>query len=230
MEAPDTPAVQDVAAAAASLRAEIARLDLPLDDVIDYAKIAYETAIPEATVRKLFAGAPVSHEDLNRSFWERLKFLRETRRRSDGKVYTASEIATAVGASKEMVAKLLSGERKAGLDLSASLETFFRVDAGFFTISGAQALLTALTPTTQRVELLSLLRGRDVQGVAARGGLTDGSDRLTKALRAEIAGRTHAEDPDISEIAMTVRSLPAGRRSSVLGTIKSVLGLVKSED
>ncbi|WP_446045632.1 helix-turn-helix domain-containing protein [Streptomyces olivaceus] len=230
METSDTPTVQDVAAVVTSLKKEIGDLDLALTDVISYEQIALATAIPAATVQGLFVGDHVTREDLNRSFHERLQFLRETRRRPDGELYRPAEIAQAVGVSKEMVTKLLNGARKAGLDVSASLERFFEVNPGFFTISGEQALLTALAPTIQRVELLGVLRGRDNEGVSLRGSLTAGTDRLSEALRAEIAGRSRSEDPEISEIARKMRSLPDSRRSSVLRIIGNVLGLARTDD
>ncbi|MFF9458042.1 XRE family transcriptional regulator [Streptomyces flaveolus] len=232
MDTPDTTAIQDVVAAVGALKAQMDDLGLSLS-LIDFQKIAYETGIHESTLRKLFAGEEISPSEIDKTFDERLTFLRQTRLRPDGEQYRPSEIAAHTGMSKETVLRLLNGSRNCRLKNSDNLERFFKVPSGFFTVSGGQALLTALKPTTEKVNLLTLLRGTKSQHVALRGTLTSGNDPLTEELRKALQSavdRTHSEDPEISEIADTMRSLPAGPRRSVLGIVRSVLGLAGTDE
>ncbi|MEV0173226.1 helix-turn-helix transcriptional regulator [Streptomyces sp. NPDC050803] len=232
MNTPHSPEERDVKAAIETLRDQAAGMGGSLEELINFERITHLTAIPEATVRRLFAGEDVSEAELNPSFTERLRFLHETRRRPDGAKYRISEIAEGAQVSKEAVNKMLNGTRKAGLDVGAALERFFGVAPGYFTMRGSDALLAALAEIAESLNYLALLKGGRVEHLALRGSLTAGDDRLARELRQALQNALEserAEDPEIREITATVRALPAGRRTSVLGIIRNVLGLAGSD-
>lgn len=232
MNTPHPSEERDVKAAIETLRDQAAGLGSTLEELTNFERITHLTSIPEETVRRLFAGEDVSDAELNPSFTERLRFLHETRRGPGGEKYRISEIAEGARVSKEAVSKMLNGTRKAGLDVGAALERFFGVAPGYFTMSGPDALLAALAEMGESLNYIALLKGRRVEHLALRGNLTTGDDRLARELRHALQNALESEqpeDPEIREITATVRALPEGRRTSVLGIIRNVLGLAKSD-
>ncbi|MGW1363047.1 helix-turn-helix domain-containing protein [Streptomyces chartreusis] len=212
-------------AAIATIKEQVAALDLALDDLIEYEEITYRTGIPGVVVRRLFAGDDVAWQDLNLSFTERLRFLHETRLAPNQKRYTVTAIAERVQISKESVSKMLNGQRKAGLEVGADLERFFKVAPGFFTNSGSEALLSVLGSKIESLNYLLLLKAKGVRHIALRGGLVEGDDRMAHQVRMAMQIALDAEVPEMQEITETVRALPEARRRSVVDIMKSVLGL-----
>lgn len=238
-----TTGVEDVAAALASIKAELEELGHTIE-VINFDRLTVETGIAEATVRKLFAGDSVSPDEVDPPFKDRLRFLLDTRLKENGRKHTFQEVADAVGVAKSTITNLLNGSRNPGFDVSKDLAEFFNAP-GFFTLGPKTALLTALEPVLEQARLIAELKGRRVQRVALRGGVSAGSDQLSRQLQAAIhqvvetaqrASQASAaadggdEDPELSELAATMRSLSAKRRRSVMGILRNAVGLAKHDD
>ncbi|WP_406257216.1 XRE family transcriptional regulator [Streptomyces chartreusis] len=225
MDTPHTNEERDVMAAIATIEEQVAAADLTLDELIDFERITYLTGIQESVVRRLFSREDVAPEELDLSFTERLRFLHETRRAPNKDKYTITAIAEGTGVSKESVSKMLSGARRAGLDVGADLERFFKVAPGFFTNSGSEALLAALESVIEGLNYILMAKAKGVRHLALRGGLVEGDDRMARQLRLAMQRALEAEDPEMQKITETVRALPEARRRSVVDIMKSVLGL-----
>ncbi|MEU9477526.1 helix-turn-helix transcriptional regulator [Streptomyces sp. NPDC048191] len=239
----NTTGVEDVAAALASIKAELEELGHTIE-VINFDRLTHETGITEATVRKLFAGESVAPGEVDPPFKDRLRFLLDTRLKENGRKHTFQEVADAVGVAKSTITNLLNGSRNPGFDVSKDLAEFFNAP-GFFTLGPKTALLTALGPVLEQARLIAELKGRRVERVALRGSVSAGSDQLSRQLQAAIhqvvetaqrasqAPTTAAggdEDPELRELAATMRSLPANHRRSVMGILRSAVGLAKHDD
>ncbi|MFJ8785734.1 helix-turn-helix domain-containing protein [Streptomyces sp. NPDC102476] len=238
----NTTQVEDVAAALAEVKAELEELGHTIE-VIDFGQLTYKTGIAEATVRALFAGRPVSPEEVDPPFKDQLRFLRETRLKEDGRKHTFLEVANAVGVAKSTITNLLNGTRNPGFEISKDLAEFFKAP-GFFTIGPKKALLDALEPVLVQARFLAEFKGGGVEHVALRGSLADGSDQLDQELRAAIqqvvemarASQAPAEtaaaddDPELRELTDKVRSLSPTHRRSVMGIFRSVVGLTKRDE
>ncbi|MFK0143202.1 helix-turn-helix domain-containing protein [Streptomyces murinus] len=226
--------VQDLAAALAAVKTELAQLGHDLD-VIKLSDITYETGIPEGVIRKLFAGKRVAAEMIDLPFKERLDFVVRTRVKGDGTPYTMTEIAASVGASKATISSLLSGTRNPGFEVSKKLTEFFRVDPGFFSVRGDKALLRALEPAMRQARLLASLKGQNVELLALRGSLAGGSPQLAEELqevleqvvaKAQAASKLASEDdPELRELTDTVRALPDRKRRRVMTTLRTFVGM-----
>ncbi|MFE9250698.1 helix-turn-helix transcriptional regulator [Streptomyces sp. NPDC007088] len=236
MDMRDMPGGQDVAAVVAALTKQIEPLGTPPEALIDFDHIEETTAIPAGVVQRLFAGEVVPPEELDLSFPERLKFLRRTRPRDDGKPYSAEQLAYQVGISKPTMTAVLRGDRNPNLEVNTALERFFDVPSGFFTMSGAEALVKALERVSDQVLFLCRFRGVKVEHLALRGSIATGDDELSQQLRkALLSGFTtpaptpQPEDRELTELTNTMRALPAGRRRSVMHVVRGVLGLAHSD-
>jgi transcriptional regulator with XRE-family HTH domain len=238
----NTTVVERVAAALAGVKAELEELGHTIE-VINFARITHETCITEATLRKLFAGEPVSHDEVDPPFKDRLRFLIETRLHPEGRQYTRAELAAAAGCDRSMITHLLNGTRKPGFDTSNKLANHLKAP-GFFSIGPENALLTALEPVLVQARFLAKLKGEQVEHVALRGSLSAGSDELAEQLQAamqQVVDSAHAtqapaapagedEDPELMKLTAELRSLPPTRRRGVMSIIKSVMGLASRDD
>ncbi len=215
--------LEGVAAALAAVRAELEGLGHTLD-VIPFGRLTYKTGIAESTIRKLFAGEPVSPDEVDPPFQDRLQFLLKTRLHPDGRPYSRPELAEAARVDRSMITNLLNGKRQPGFETSRDLAKHFKVP-GFFSIGPEEALLAALEPVLEQARMLAELKGHQVERVALRGS-TAGSDELARELNAAIhqvlttaqAMRQTSEEPDddpeLRELTDTMRSLPASSRKA----------------
>ncbi|MFM9452328.1 helix-turn-helix domain-containing protein [Streptomyces europaeiscabiei] len=235
----NTTGVEGVAAAVAAVRAELEELGQGID-IIEYSRLTHETGIAEDTIRKLFAGEDVSPEEVDLPFKARLRFLMETRR-PKGRKYTYQEVADAVGVDKSTITNLLNGKRNPGFDVGTDLAEFFQVP-GFFAVKPDRALLTALEPTLVQARFIAGLRGEQVEMVALRGSLAAGSDKLARELQLAIQQAVETaktmnqaatqkpapeEDPELRELTDTVSRLPEPSRKSVVGILRTAVGLAR---
>ncbi|WP_434598531.1 helix-turn-helix domain-containing protein [Streptomyces sp. A5-4] len=238
MDTPDTPGGRDVAAVVAALSKQIEALGSTPEGLIDFAHIEATTAIPAGVAQRLFSGATVPPEELNLSFPERLKFLRRTRPRADGKQYSAEQLAHHLGISKPTMTAVLRGDRNPNLEVNTGLERFFDVPPGFFTMSGDEALIKALERVSDQVLFLCRFKGVEIEHMALRGSIAAGDDELSQQLRqALLSGFTapapataqQPEERELREFTDTMRAMPAGRRRSVMRVVRGVLGLAHSD-
>ncbi|MET9757760.1 XRE family transcriptional regulator [Streptomyces sp. NPDC006372] len=146
--------MRDAHASLAELRARIEELTgRPgrLSEVLDVAALSYRTGIPPETVTALLAGRRVPETSLGDRVRQRLDFVRETRRRPDGKRYSLDELARIAGTSRQW----LSEWRRSGLpslEHADRLRRHFGLPAGFFTEDEAEALHAALQPVLKELE------------------------------------------------------------------------------
>ncbi|GGX11193.1 XRE family transcriptional regulator [Streptomyces chartreusis] len=122
-----------------------------LADVLDVAELSYATGMPAETVVALLAGRSVPETNLDERVRQRLDFLRETRRRPDGKRYSLDELAKIAGTSRQW----LSEWRRSGLpslEHADRIRRHFDLPAGFFTADEAEALHAALQPVLGELE------------------------------------------------------------------------------
>ncbi|MCT9080272.1 helix-turn-helix domain-containing protein [Streptomyces fulvoviolaceus] len=122
-----------------------------LAEVLDVADLSYRTGISAETVAGLLAGESAPETDLSDRVRQRLDFVRESRRRPDGKRYSLDELARIAGTSRQW----LSEWRRSGLpslEHADRIRRFFDLPAGFFTADEAEALHTALQPVLRELE------------------------------------------------------------------------------
>ncbi|MFF1282874.1 helix-turn-helix transcriptional regulator [Streptomyces sp. NPDC058299] len=146
-----------------------------LSEVLDSADLSYETGIPESVVLTLLAGGRAEDISVAERVRQRLDFLRETRRRADGKRYALEEIAAAAGVTRQT----MSEWRKKGipsLESADRLRRFFSLPPGFFFADEPEALDEALQQRLQELESRSdpfaELRTPEILRLAARGLLS----------------------------------------------------------
>ncbi|MER6219207.1 XRE family transcriptional regulator [Streptomyces sp900105755] len=142
-----------------------------LCEVLDVADLSYRTGIPVGVVAELLAGGPAPEAGLAERVRQRLDFIREHRRRPDGKRYSLGELAAIAGTSRQW----LSEWRKSGLpslEHTDRLRRFFGLPPGFFTADEPEALYEALQPVLQGLQAqadpLSRLRESGLVRLAAR--------------------------------------------------------------
>ncbi|EFL31873.1 transcriptional regulator [Streptomyces viridochromogenes DSM 40736] len=146
--------MRDAHASLAELRARIEELTgRPgrLSEVLDVAALSYRTGIPAETVTALLEGRRLPETSLGDRVRQRLDFVRETRRRPDGKRYSLDELARIAGTSRQW----LSEWRRSGLpslEHADRLRRHFDLPAGFFTEDEAEALHGALQPVLGELE------------------------------------------------------------------------------
>ncbi|MET9102591.1 XRE family transcriptional regulator [Streptomyces antibioticus] len=122
-----------------------------LAEALDVGDLSYRTGIPAGTVAALLAGGDVPETALGARVRQRLDFVRETRRRPDGKRYSLDELARIAGTSRQW----LSEWRTHGLpslEHADRLRRHFDLPAGFFTADDAEALHAALQPVLRELE------------------------------------------------------------------------------
>ncbi|MFF9085175.1 XRE family transcriptional regulator [Streptomyces sp. NPDC014991] len=160
-----------------------------LSEVLDVTGLSYRTGIPAGTVVELLHGGQVSEPCLAQRVRQRLDFIRETRRRPDGKRYSLDELARIAGTSRQW----LSEWRKSGmpsLEHADRLRRFFCLPAGFFTADEPEALHEALRPVLQSLEAeadpLLRLRESGLVRLAARAPQMNARQLATLADLAEM--------------------------------------------
>ncbi|WP_406435451.1 helix-turn-helix domain-containing protein [Streptomyces sp. NBC_00631] len=160
-----------------------------LFEVLDVADLSYRTGIPVAVVTELLAGGAAPEVGLAERVRQRLDFIRENRRRPDGKRYSLGELAAIAGTSRQW----LSEWRKSGLpslEHIDRLRRFFGLPAGFFTADEPEALHEALQPVLQGLEVradpLSRLRESGLVRLAARAPQMNARQLATLADLAEM--------------------------------------------
>ncbi|MFF3938158.1 XRE family transcriptional regulator [Streptomyces phaeofaciens] len=122
-----------------------------LAETLDVDDLSYRTGIPAATVATLLAGGSVPETGLGERVRQRLDFVRETRRRPDGKRYSLDELARIAGTSRQW----LSEWRTSGLpslEHADRIRRHFDLPAGFLTADDAEALHAALQPVLRELE------------------------------------------------------------------------------
>jgi transcriptional regulator with XRE-family HTH domain len=237
----NTAVVEGVAAALAGVKTELEKLGHTVE-VINFERLALQTGIAETTLRRLFAGEPVSPDEVDPSFKDRLRFLLENRLHEDGRQYTRLELAAAAGCDKSMITHLLNGTRKPGFDTSKRLANHFKAP-GFFSVGPEKALLDALDPVLVQARFIAELKGEQVAHLALRGSLAAGSDELAEQLQKAIqdvvgnarsqpptAPVTADDDPELRDFTDTMRSLAPRHRRSVMGILRSAVGLTSRDE
>ncbi|MCE0444869.1 helix-turn-helix domain-containing protein [Streptomyces tricolor] len=122
-----------------------------LPETLDVAGLSYRTGIPVGVVVELLSGGRAPETCLAQRVRQRLDFIRESRRRPDGKRYSLDELARIAGTNRQW----LSEWRKSGmpsLEHADRLRRFFGLPAGFFTADEPEALHEALQPVLQSLE------------------------------------------------------------------------------
>ncbi|MFE7778419.1 helix-turn-helix domain-containing protein [Streptomyces sp. NPDC057445] len=234
--APDEAQADDLAAVIQAIDELLPLVGLDRS-VIEIAHISHQTGITADRVLALLNGAAPGTESLDQVFRTRLAFLRDTRRKPNGKEYTLNELGTAAGVSGGQVHFLLKGERSPTLKVSDQLEKFFQVPAGFFTASESQALARALHPIHAQLNLFALLQGKGISQLAMRSSGSGGeATELGQELRAALTvaltqseERDSEDDAEVRELANSVKSLPSKSRRRVIPLIKDLLGLVRDD-
>jgi transcriptional regulator with XRE-family HTH domain len=160
-----------------------------LAEVLDVADLSYRTGIPVGVVAELLAGGAAPETGLAERVRQRLDFIRENRRRPDGKRYSLGELAAIAGTSRQW----LSEWRKSGLpslEHTDRLRRFFGLPPGFFTADEPEALYEALQPVLQgleaRADPLSRLRESGLVRLAARAPQMNPRQLATLADLAEM--------------------------------------------
>ncbi|MCG7203907.1 MULTISPECIES: XRE family transcriptional regulator [Streptomyces] len=160
-----------------------------LSEVLDVADLSHRTGIPVGVVAELLAGGTAPQTGLAERVRQRLDFIRENRRRPDGKRYSLGELAAIAGTSRQW----LSEWRKSGLpslEHTDRLRRFFELPAGFFTADEPEALYEALQPVLQGLEAqadpLSRLRDSGLVRLAARAPQMNARQLATLADLAEL--------------------------------------------
>ncbi|MEU2764514.1 helix-turn-helix transcriptional regulator [Streptomyces sp. NPDC006906] len=195
--------------------------------LIDLDRLSYHAGIPRQRVAELLEGhAPPQEAPAQEIFRQRLNFLRETRRKDDGKRLTQDEIGEGACMSHGQVGFLLNGQRSPGMWAVSALEKFFHVPAGFLTASEEQALDRALKPVLEQLLHLAVLKGRGISALAMRS-TSDGAghDQVGRELRTALAQALSAPpDDDVRELAQQVGALPPKSRNRVIPAIRRILG------
>jgi transcriptional regulator with XRE-family HTH domain len=160
-----------------------------LPEALDVAGLSYRTGIPVGVVVDLLSGGRAGEACLAHRVRQRLDFIRETRRRPDGKRYSLDELARIAGTSRQW----LSEWRKSGmpsLEHADRLRRFFGLPAGFFTADEPEALCEALQPVLQSLEAeadpLLRLRESGLIRLAARAPQMNARQLATLADLAEM--------------------------------------------
>ncbi|KPI02204.1 hypothetical protein OK074_5388 [Actinobacteria bacterium OK074] len=133
--------------------AEVTDRHVPsLPGELNQEELAYRTGVPADAVAVLLAGGRVPDEpDLATRVRQRLEFLRQTRRRPDGRRYALKELADIAGTSRQW----LSAWRTTGMpgmEHADRLRRHFGLSAGFFTATAPEALNSALQQVLHDLE------------------------------------------------------------------------------
>jgi transcriptional regulator with XRE-family HTH domain len=148
-------------------------------------------------VAVLLAGGRVPDEpDLATRVRQRLEFLRQTRRRPDGRRYALKELADIAGTSRQW----LSAWRTTGMpgmEHADRLRRHFGLSAGFFTATAPEALNSALQQVLHDLETQQPHQTPPVRPTAT--DTTALEDRLRDAGVLQLAQRAAEMDPNQRE-------------------------------
>ncbi|MER5523559.1 XRE family transcriptional regulator [Streptomyces sp. NPDC002677] len=160
-----------------------------LSEVLDVADLSYRTGIPVGTVAELLCGGTAPETGLAERVRQRLDFIRENRRRADGKRYSLGELAAIAGTSRQWLGEWRKSGMP-GLEHTDRLRRFFGLPPGFFTADESEALYEALQPVLQGLEAqadpLSRLRESGLVRLAARAQQMNARQLATIADLAEM--------------------------------------------
>ncbi|OII63585.1 transcriptional regulator [Streptomyces sp. CC53] len=160
-----------------------------LTDVLDVGDLSYRTGVPVDVVADLLAGRPAPEVPLADRVRQRLEFVRETRRRPDGKRYSLDEMAKVAGVSRQSLTEWHRSSLPK-LEHADRLRRFFGLPAGFLTADEAEALCHALQPVVQdleaRVDPLARLRDSGLVSLASRAHEMTPSQLAALAQMAEV--------------------------------------------
>ncbi|WP_053725191.1 helix-turn-helix domain-containing protein [Streptomyces sp. WM6378] len=199
-------------------------------------RLVYRTGIPADQVEQLLNGAPADEpENLHSSVHRRLVFLRDTRRRPDGAEYSYDEIAVRLGISRAQVYNVFTAKRNPGLQVTVELEKFFRVEAGFLTLTDRQALARALKPIREQLTYVAMLKNRGVgyNQLALRSALATEDDAAWgKELMAALGAAMDRseQEQELQELTDSVRALPSRSRRRIIPLMRGMLGLTRADE
>ncbi|MFE3410980.1 hypothetical protein ACFXMT_22425 [Streptomyces mirabilis] len=158
-------------------------------EVLDVEELAREACLPADVVTTLLNGGDPPEQEFTDRVIGRIKMLRETRTRQDGKLYSWREIAESFNASPASISNLVSGHGKAGplASTQAGIERFFFSEpTGFLSAEPASALNSALQAVVSRLQ--TSLQGGDHPGrntslehLGVRGGALRSATALPDA-------------------------------------------------
>lgn len=121
-------------------------------DVLDIARLSYDTGIPQRTVQALLNGDDVAEEDLKARVSTRFQVLRRTRLRPDQRAYSLKQIAESFNASGASLSAVAKGEGLPGVEHLLGIQRFFDVHDGFLLAEDATALRHALQQVLKQLE------------------------------------------------------------------------------
>ncbi|MEU0395839.1 transcriptional regulator [Streptomyces sp. NPDC006208] len=121
-------------------------------DVLDVARLSYDTGIPPRTVEALLNGDDVAEEDLKARVSTRFQALRRTRLRADQRAYSLKQIAESFNASGPSLSAVAKGEGLPGVEHLLGIQRFFKVHDGFLLAEDTTALQHALQQVLKELE------------------------------------------------------------------------------
>ncbi|WP_328393825.1 transcriptional regulator [Streptomyces sp. NBC_00390] len=121
-------------------------------DVLDVARLSYDTGIPPRTVEALLNGDDVAEEDLKARVSTRFQALRRTRLRADERAYSLKQIAESFNASGPSLSAVAKGEGLPGVEHLLGIQRFFKVHDGFLLAEDTTALQHALQQVLKELE------------------------------------------------------------------------------
>ncbi|MFD4141037.1 transcriptional regulator [Streptomyces sp. NPDC058572] len=121
-------------------------------DVLDVARLSYDTGIPPRTVEALLNGDDVAEEDLKARVSSRFQALRRTRLRADQRAYSLKQIAESFNASGPSLSAVAKGEGLPGVEHLLGIQRFFKVHDGFLLAEDTTALQHALQQVLKELE------------------------------------------------------------------------------
>jgi len=242
MPAPDAPPAVGLAATIASIDGLLQALESNRDSVFtseQLDQLYQRTGIQQDRILSLLDGTDDPEQEsltAQDRFRQRLLFLRETRRKPDGKRYTLDEMAQGTDMSHGNVHHLLTGRTVAArLEHGARMEAFFGMEAGFLHATDRHLLCKALQTILEQLTLLALMKQKDVSQLVMRsidaGGETSLGMELRKTLVAALS-RPDCPDPEaqaMRELTDDMMSLPTPSKRRILPIVRGLLGLERPD-
>ncbi|WCN05061.1 hypothetical protein [Streptomyces sp. M92] len=163
------------------LEALITEHGLDRTDLLDPAKLAAQTALPEDAVRVLLAGGSLPADTVNDRARARISTLATAYLRATGRRMSdlASELHLRLGVSEIWARQICDGKKVPNLEFLHGLVKFFDIEGGeaFFTAPADETLNRVLLSTLRRLEsdpVQALLDRYGVRGtdLRAHGSMT----------------------------------------------------------